>query len=125
MYCDPKIYNFSNLDKTHQVLFGTMLDQTLYSIYCNYREYVAEAEISDTTLEKISYEEKRETAIEILNSFLENILDAMITTLDNHCDDWEVNEIDTNNHFYGYKLPEGLEELVKETSFLHEDNCAQ
>ena len=60
MYCNPKVYNFSNLEKEHQAIFETMLNQTLYSIYRTYREYICEIDISDNTLEKICYEERKE-----------------------------------------------------------------
>lgn len=60
---------------------------------------------------------------EILNNFLADILEAMVVTLDEHCDDWETKEIDTDNYFYGYILPDGLEELEKETSYLNKENC--
>ena len=30
MYCNPKVYNFSNLGKEHQAIFETMLNQTSY-----------------------------------------------------------------------------------------------
>ena len=123
MYCNPKVYNFSNLGKEHQAIFETMLNQTLYSIYRTYREYICEIDISDNTLEKICYEERKEAMKEILNNFLADILEAMVVTLDEHCDDWGTKEIDTDNYFYGYILPDGLEELEKETSYLNKENC--
>lgn len=111
MYFDPKIYNYSNLTKEDRRIIDYMMDFTLSSIDAMYNDYDMELRVNDNILNSIRFEERIIALKEVYENFIGNVIDLMVSMIDNYPDEIEIDERDTNDHFFGYSWPDYIDDI--------------
>lgn len=100
MTCDPRTINYSNLkDKDKQIIIHQLL--MLEELNDLIGQYEIEREITESTLQTISYEEGIRALEEAKRVMLDYIIDMMTSIIDSYPEDIE--PIDTDDYFYGIK----------------------
>ena len=98
MTYNTKIFNYSNLtEEDKQIVTAQLL--MLDSIEEVITEYTFSNEVADTLLESISYQEGIKALIEAKQAMYDDIIDWMVFAIEGY--EHEVEEIDTNDFFYG------------------------
>lgn len=97
-YINPRIYNFSNLKPEDQLTITMMMD--LVGDLENL-EYDYEPGREASTLEKIEGEIAVNTIREAQDYLESSIVDWMVSIIDNYEDEYEIEDKDTDDYFYG------------------------
>lgn len=98
-YFNPRIYNYHNLNDEDRYVVNGMI-YLVESLECAQADY--DLYDNETTLDKIHSEIVIETLQEAQERLKNDIVEFMVTQIDNYKDD--VAEIDTNDYFIGSRL---------------------